>query len=171
MNRDLRHTHTFERYFQDGITRVDRLDQVLRYGILSQREAQKNGIPFKRNLNIRMLGARDYDDIIFLHTIGQSFNPVWVNGTTVLINPGLETLSIEEMIAYQKGNWTVASRGEAYRLGRIEPAYFDGIILPTQDELEETKRLLQNYLPKDPGRIKLMLPENLFKFIKQIYIR
>jgi len=50
MSRDLRYTHTFERYFQDGITRVDRLDQILRYGILSQREAQKNGIPYESPL-------------------------------------------------------------------------------------------------------------------------
>ena len=44
------YSHNFRRYFVIEDQVIDRLEQILRYGILSPREAQKLGIPHKNNI-------------------------------------------------------------------------------------------------------------------------
>lgn len=91
------YAHNFERYTSVGNQGVDVLAQILQYGLISQREARRLGIPYRRPL-VTYLNARDADDIIFLFPLrGINQIPRWPNAISLVFDRDLEVLSHEEV--------------------------------------------------------------------------
>ena len=151
------YSHNFERYIDVDGQLVDRLEQSLRFGFLSPKEAQRLGIPHKKNLNIIYLGLRDPDNVIFLFPLKKiNALPRWSNAVSVVFDRSLEVLSWEEMNEYQ-GGWPNLSPmlGEVYVLRRIDPQYLRQILLPrsSKEEKEQVVGLVRHYVPKIADKI------------------
>ncbi len=146
------YAHNFERHFQHKGNTIDRLEQVLAYGILSPREAAKRSLPFQRNMEIIFGGVENYDDVIFLFPVFDLAKPpLWPNGISAILDKSLEVLTVEEMTARQNGNWVQLSSlygGEFYRFGSVPYDYFREIILPSKNEVIAAKELIRKYLPE-----------------------
>jgi len=150
--------HNFRRYFKIGHSKFDRLELILKYGILSPRQAEFKRIPFRRNLNLTVNGVRNYDDMIFLFPVYQpTAIPFWEDSVTVLLKRNLKVLTVEEMTQYQKGNWTSLAPlfGEVYQFGSISPEYFEEILLPSKDEVEKVKELVKVHLPDQADQVRI----------------
>lgn len=157
---DLVYSHNFKQYFGDGDQQINRLDQILRFGIVSPKKAQQLDIPYYSRHHIFIAGARNYDNIIFLFSAKHSKDiPFWDDAVTILLSSGLRVVNNEEMRKYQRGGWHNFSymNGEVYRFGKIDQRFFKEIILPTDssDSLEKVRTKIKEYLPALSDQIKV----------------
>lgn len=152
------YAHNFERYVTVDDQRIDRLALALQHGFLSPQEAQRLGVPHKKNLNITLMNLRDTDNIIYLFPLRELNQiPLWPNAVSVIFDQNLEVLSYEEMKEYQGGFWPHMSflYGEVYVFGRIDPSHLRQILLqkPSVEEIEQTRELVRKYVPTIANRI------------------
>jgi len=155
--------HNFERHFERGRQRIDRLKQVLKHGILSPNEAHKRKVPFKRDLDPNYLrsqvpaleNAKHYDDVIFLFRTHSNEVPNHprIPLVNLVLDEEMKVMTIEEMTEYQSGNWLsfgpFFGYEEVYVLERIEPTHIQQIQLSTHSlrELDYVRKMVHIYLP------------------------
>ena len=152
------YAHNFERYVTIDSQQLDRLALALQHGFLSPQEAQRLGVPHKKNLNITLMNFKGVDNIIYLFPLrGINQIPHWSNAVSVVFDQSLEVLSYEEMKEYQGGSWPHLSflYGEVYVFGRIDPLRLKQILLPnpSAEEIEQTRGLVRKYVPTIADRI------------------
>ena len=159
------YSHNFRRYKYANGQSIDRLEQHLKYGLLSPKEAQRLGIPYRRNVSTTLTdpllaghGFKDPDNIIFLFPMTELNTAIkWPNAISVVFSRTLNVLSWEEMQDHQGNDWPHGSStyGEVYVLGRIDPSCIQEILLPdpSRKELRVVRELVQKHVPDYANKI------------------
>lgn len=126
------YTHSFDRFFEVGGKRIDRLELVERHGILSPRAAREKMIPYQVSCPVTALGIDDYDDVIFLFPVRSPKSiPSGPGSLTLLISHQLPVLTPEEMKNRHQGKWIQMSwiyGGEVYTYGSVDAKFIAGVI-------------------------------------------
>ncbi|HUQ84963.1 MAG TPA: hypothetical protein VM077_01450 [Candidatus Limnocylindrales bacterium] len=152
------YAHVFNRYFEFEGEEIDRLGLVLEHGIVSERKAKSLGIPYKKEMDVRIVGARNYDDIVFLFPLrDREIIPTWGNSVTVILSPNLPTVSLRDMMGLQEGNWGQGTRvfgGEFYAFGSASTSYFEKVVMPNgkRETIDNAKKLIRIEKPKRGDR-------------------
>ncbi len=146
-------THSFSRYVIHDSGVVDRLEMVLKHGLVSPRVAQELSIPYKRDSSIDRGNFRDADNIIYLSPTKAERLLVSDDEYTAVITDksgDLDVYDYNKMNRYQKGNWR-STREEVYVFGRVGAEMISAIYIPfgSFSRLPEVSALTKRYPRSD----------------------
>ena len=131
--------HSFERYFYLDGKRFDRLRLILKHGIISPKNADQNKIPYERTSgNIHISG---YDELIFLYLIQKRYGLPIPGNTALFFDNSLQVYEAQEL------QIPPLSIGEVYVKSGIPAKLIKGIRISREDNREEVKRMVSEYIP------------------------
>lgn len=149
------YVHSFKRYFDSNGEAVDRLELILRHGLLSPKKAKQKGIPYSR-LPMSFLSENfpDYDDLIFLY-LGAERGELPIPGdTTLFFDDALKVINPQQRAQMVAARWPVFSIGEVYAIDVIEPSSIRVIRIPSSMNKDEVEKMVESLIP-EPRNIKV----------------
>lgn len=150
--------HSFPRYFEQSSERFDRLRLILQHGLLSPREAERRGIPFKKETEFFRIKKGenpnhqyvDYDDYIFVYSVMERGSMPIPGNTSVLFDQSLQVTTSQEMQKMNSSFWVVTSVGERYVKNRIAPELIREIRVWGGDR-QELEQIVKEIIPEPRG--------------------
>ncbi len=119
-NIDQTYIHSFDRFIDVNDAQVDRLEQILKHGVLSPKKARELNVPYQRWEAIHV-PIEGYDDIIFLHSINERKGIGVPGDVTLFFDESVEPMDLKKIREDISPYWPLASIGERYIKGIIEP--------------------------------------------------
>ena len=141
LKKPLSFIHSFHRYFDLNGERFDRLHLILAHGLVSPKNAERNGIPYERRTS--KINVPGYDELIFLYSINQR------QGLPI---PGDTTLFFENSLKiYEAQGLPSLSIGEVYVKDHIPAKFIKRIRIASREDFEDVKRMISKYIPDRKG--------------------
>ncbi|MBF8250093.1 MAG: hypothetical protein HW400_694 [Candidatus Levybacteria bacterium] len=142
-NKSLSFIHSFKRYFYLNEKKNDRLQLILKHGIISPKNAEQNMIPYElRTKGIHIVSYPGYDELIFLFAIGQRPGNLAIPGDTALFFDN--SLRVYESQGLRIPSLSI---GEVYVKDYISAKQIKRIRIAQEDSIEEIKKMISKYIP------------------------
>ncbi|MBI2195797.1 MAG: hypothetical protein HYU48_02015 [Candidatus Levybacteria bacterium] len=148
------YSHSFYRYFEVAGTTHDRLELILRHGLLSPKQAEAEGVPYIK-LPILAIGLGDYEDLIFLYSREQRQGFPVPGDVTLLFDQALPIITPSQMQeAVAPSFWPTLSPGEVYVKRMISPDLVRGIRLRQGTDVNKVQQMVEEFIP-EPRNIRV----------------
>ncbi|HVZ67736.1 MAG TPA: hypothetical protein VG917_05765 [Patescibacteria group bacterium] len=146
--------HSFDRTFELEGQKVDRLESIVKYGIVSPIKAKELGISYK-SLPISVAGIPDYLDRVFLYSSDRRRTVLGPGSITLLFDDSLSVITPTEARKQISPYWVVASPGEVYVRGIIPLETVKAIRTHSPQDADDFTELIQIHRPELQGRIEV----------------
>ena len=140
--KSLSYAHCFNRHFRINDGEYDRLELILKHGIVSPKCAAEHNIPYEnRKLKNFTINIPNYDDFVFLFSIEERRGQHTLGDTILFYDNSLKVNTPQEL------KLPSLSLGEVYARGSISPKLIRGIQVAPNENIENLKQLFLKYVP------------------------